>query len=154
KLAIGSTGALNAAAPTIVEFGAGANATLALSGFSVAVSQLGYSSADPGHPIIENGSAAPATLTYVDDGSQHNFPAVLRDGTGGGALGFTKAGDGQLTLNADNSFTGPLTINQGKVIQAGSLACDVYNFSEFRHNNFESFGGRLYNFGVTTFEFS
>jgi fibronectin-binding autotransporter adhesin len=104
-----------------VAFGASAPSTagLQLNGHSVTIGALSTNAA-PGTPFIENANAAGGVLT-VSQATNSTFAGVLRNGTGGGTLGLTKAGVGDLTLTGTNTYTGATTINAGRVLVNGSL---------------------------------
>ena len=46
-------------------------------------------------------------------GLTDTFAGMLRDGTGGGSLGLTKAGPGALVLTGSNTYTGPTAVSGG-----------------------------------------
>ena len=88
-LQLGSTGALNDASPRPVSLDN--DGTLRLAGNSPTVTALSSSSANT---AVENQSATAAILTVNQPSGVNTFAGTLRDGTGGGALGLTKAGPG------------------------------------------------------------
>ena len=115
-------GALNAATPVAVAFGA--SGTLGLYGRSVVVSGL---TTAPGSTsaIVENGSPTNvATLTVAVSAATPNaFAGVIRDNTA--PLNLTKTGAGVLTLSGSNTYTGATTVEQGTLTVDGSLARGV-----------------------------
>ncbi len=148
-LQLGSAGALNSAAPNSVTFGFLNNGLLALNGFSITVSGL-TTNPVTGTPAVQNGNAAPATLT-VNNSTGNSFAGVLQDGPGGGALSLTKTGSGTLALSGNNTFTGPLNINGGTLAESGgAIVADVHDQAAFIYNG-GVFGGRLFLDGTVTF---
>ncbi|MEI7956501.1 MAG: autotransporter-associated beta strand repeat-containing protein, partial [Verrucomicrobiota bacterium] len=110
---LGSTGALNSTTPNSVTFGPSAPATtkLQINGNTVTIGALS-TNATPGTVVVENANAAAATLT-VSQTINTTFAGVIQNGSGGGALSFTKTGSGTLTLSGPNSYTGTTTISGG-----------------------------------------
>src|SRR5262249_479019 len=76
---------------------------------------------------IQNGGAVPATLFVGSDNSSTTYSSTLTDGAAGGTLGFTKNGNGTLTLSGANTYTGATTINTGTLVVAGSLGGSTVN---------------------------
>jgi autotransporter-associated beta strand protein len=120
---LNSAGALNSTAGSenAVTFGASTTTgKLALNGRSYTISNL-TSNATPGSPVVENGNATAVTLTV---GNSQNlsgtYAGVIQDGTGGGALSVTKAGNGTLTLSGTNTYTGATAVNGGTLQLDGS----------------------------------
>ncbi|MBL9161668.1 MAG: autotransporter-associated beta strand repeat-containing protein [Planctomycetaceae bacterium] len=114
-------GALNAASPVAVGFGA--SGTLDLFGQSVVVSGL-TTAPGPTSAVVENGSSNVATLTVAVSAATPNvFAGVIRDDFA--ALNLTKTGAGVLTLSGSNTYTGATTIEQGTLKVDGSLARGV-----------------------------
>jgi fibronectin-binding autotransporter adhesin len=147
-LQVGSAGALNSAAPNLVTFGFGSNGLLALNGFSITVSGL-TTNPVTGTPAVQNGNAAPATLT-VNNPTSNSFAGVLQDGPGGGALSLTKTGSGILALSGNNTFTGLLNINGGMLAESGgAIVANVHDQAGFIYNS-GVFGGRLFLDGTFT----
>ena len=110
-LQLGSATALNTTAPRPVAFGA--DGTLRLAGNSVVVSGLTGSAANT---FVENQSDTQAILTIDKAASTTDtFAGTLRDGTGKGPLGLTKAGSGTLVLTGANTLTGPVSVTGGKL---------------------------------------
>jgi autotransporter-associated beta strand protein len=97
--------------PNVLTFGGGISPTLRLAGNSVSV--LGLAGDTAFNAWIENGAAAPATLTVVKDSGTDTFAGTLQDGAGGGKLGLTKIGAGTLVLAGANSATGAMTVKGG-----------------------------------------
>ncbi len=149
NLLIGTPGALNFSAPNSVTFGAGSTGTMTLAGNSVTISGLN-TNANVGTPVVQNQSSTPAFLT-INVAVSSTFAGTLEDGAGSGALALVKLGSGTFTLSGTNVFTGPLTIVAGTVVEsAGALANNVTNQATFVYNG-GSFGGRLTNAGIATF---
>ncbi len=99
---------------------AGLNETIgAVSGFS--------SSA-----VVQNAAAANAALT-LNSPSFNVFEGILRDGAGGGALSLVKSGNGEQGLSGNNTFTGGVTINAGRldVESSGALNSTTPNAVAF-----------------------
>lgn len=111
-LRIGSTSALNTAAPNLVTFANNTESKLVtLDGFSVTaggLNTLGTTDA----VTVQNASATAATLTVQNTGT-HTFRGVMTDGTGGGALSLAKNGSGTQILTRANTYTGSTTISEG-----------------------------------------
>ena len=76
--------------------------------------------------IVENGLGGTlAVLTIGGDGNS-SFAGLLQDGAG--TLGITKAGAGTLTLNHNNTYTGPTNVRQGQVtIPSGGTITSAAN---------------------------
>jgi autotransporter-associated beta strand protein len=91
------------------------NGTFTLNGHSVTLGGLD-NRGNATSPVIQNASASPATVTVVDpvnSGFDGEFPGILQDGPGGGALTLIKAGPGPMTLSGNNTFTGGLAVQNG-----------------------------------------
>jgi fibronectin-binding autotransporter adhesin len=84
-------------------------AALRLSGNSVSVGSI------TGAGTIENANAVPGLITTGYDNTNTTFSGLIRNGSGGGALGLTKAGAGVLTLPGSNTYTGLTTISGGAI---------------------------------------
>ena len=67
-------------------------------------------------------SSRPMALTGTSTLSPSNTHTITLSGVLSGAGGFTKTGLGQVTLNADNTFTGGVTVNAGTVRAQGDYA--------------------------------
>ncbi|MEI6713394.1 MAG: autotransporter-associated beta strand repeat-containing protein, partial [Verrucomicrobiota bacterium] len=121
-LIMGSNFALNSVTPNPVTFGAGvaSGTKLQMNGNSVTASALS-TNATPGSAVVENGNATGGTFTVSGTGSS-TFAGVLQDGSGGGALSFTKGGSGTLTLSGSNTYTGLTTITAGTIVVGASNA--------------------------------
>jgi autotransporter-associated beta strand protein len=130
---------------------------LQLNGTNVTVSKLTNSGATY-RGVVENANATAATLTVGNSKNYTgDFKGWLRDGTGGGALGLTKAGGGTFTLSGSNSYTGVTTVNAGVLaIGSGGSINNTNKVSigagEFKYNSgtalsktveFAGTGGRL-----------
>ncbi len=63
-----------------------------------------------------------ATLTFAGGSisGQNNLAGTVSDGTQGGNLAIVKNGPGTWTLNANNTFTGGLTVNYGTIQYYGT----------------------------------
>lgn len=116
--------------------------TLQLGGNNVSVATLSMDNANVGTPVIENASATPATFTTASAASK-TYGGIVRDGTGGGALSFTKGGAGTLTLANENTHSGDTVVSGGTLALAHSLALSK---STLDYNNQ---GGAL-SFGTLT----
>ena len=130
-LQLGNASTLNATAGSenAVTFGASSSGTLRLNGNSLVVANLS-TNATPGSTFVENANASAATLTVGNSTNlSGSFAGVLRDGTGGGTLGLTKAGTGTLTLTltgtgtgtGTDTYTGTTTVSAG-TLKLGSAA--------------------------------
>jgi len=73
---------------------------------------IGGLSSTGGAGFVENESAASATLTLNNTGTQ-TFSGVIRNGTLAGTLSLTKGGAGTQILSGANTYTGATTINAG-----------------------------------------
>ena len=108
----------------------GPGGTLRLNGYSTVVGAVQSLSAGSG--IIENGGGADSILT-IDGATAGNssFSGLIRDG-GAGRLGLTLA-SGALTLDGVHSYTGPTTINGGRlaITSTGGIASSVTNNARF-----------------------
>ena len=90
-----------------------AGGTAELNGFSLAAGDLS------GAGNVQNGGAATAaTLTVGSDNTSTSFTGLLSNG-GNAALALTKTGTGVLTLSAQNTLTGPVTVNGGGLTATG-----------------------------------
>ena len=115
----GSTNSAGFSASTAaLTFGASNTPTLSLAGKNLTRGNI--SSTNTG-AILENASASAATLTSSAAGNT-TFAGIIRDGSGAGALSFTKAGLGALTLTGANTYTGATTINGGTLNINGSIS--------------------------------
>ena len=115
-----STNALNSAIPQSVAFGPSSTGDLQLNGNSVTIGTLS-SNILMGTPVVENASVTAATLKINQDSSA-TFGGVIQDGAGGGALSLVKSGSSSLTLTGINTYTGPTTVNNGRLLVNGSLS--------------------------------
>jgi fibronectin-binding autotransporter adhesin len=91
---------------------------LDLRGFSPTVGALSGSAGG----LITSGSAGVAMLT-VSSVSNSTFAGLIENGLG--TVGLTKAGSGELTLTAANTYTGLTNVNAGTLLVNGSLAGEV-----------------------------
>ena len=110
---VAHTGALNSAAPNAVSFTAGSTGTLQLNGNSVTVSSLSTDAGNPGTAFVVNSHTTAADLSVFKASGTDTFAGVMKDGTGGGALGLTKAGGGTLILTGANTYTGATAVTGG-----------------------------------------
>ncbi len=92
-----------------------ANGVLAVSGTDNAVSSFDAIAGT----YVENGNAAPGTLTLGGDNADMAPPCLFRDGAGGGTLGLTKTGSGTLTLTEANTYSGATTVASGTLLANG-----------------------------------
>ena len=115
SLQLANAGALNSTGINPVTFGSSSTGLLSLGGNSVSIASLA-SSATPGTPVVQNGSAAAATLN-INNGGGLTYAGVLQDGAGGGALSLV-LNTGTLTLagSSANTFTGAVTVNDGSLV--------------------------------------
>ena len=89
-----------------------ANGILNLNGNSASVASLTASADSSGTPILQNGSATPATLA-INGSAATAFTGTLQDGTGGGPLSLLKSGSGTQTLGGTLSYSGSTTVGAG-----------------------------------------
>ncbi len=111
-LKAGSTGAFSDSSAVTVNSGA----SFVLDGNSMTIGSLG----DGGS--VSNGNVAAVTLTAGGDNTSTTFSGALEDGTGGGALSYTKVGSGTNALSGANLHTGLTSLNGGRLNVSGSLA--------------------------------
>jgi len=124
-LLVGSAGALNATTgfENAVAFGSSTTGTLALNGRSITVSSLSGNAAGPTVTNATGATAANAVLTVGNStNASGSYAGSLQDGTGGGTLGLTKAGNGTLTLSGANTYSGATTISAGTLAAGASNA--------------------------------
>ena len=80
--------------------------------------------------IVQNGAGVQLNGNALTIGSGNNlsstFSGSIADGTGG-AGSLIKLGTGILTLYGSNTYTGPTTINQGKLAVDGWLTNSAFN---------------------------
>jgi autotransporter-associated beta strand protein len=88
-------------------FTVNAAGTLRLGGNSSTIGGLN------GTGTVENANPVAAVLTAGADNGNSTFNGLIRDGSGGGALGLKKGGNGTLTLTGVQTYTGPTTSNVG-----------------------------------------
>ena len=81
--------------------------TLDMNGFSVTVGSLA------GAGYIVNNNTPVSTLTTNVISGTGAFTGVIKDGSTAGNMAFTKTGAGLQVLELQNTFTGPVTVNQG-----------------------------------------
>ncbi len=106
-LVAGNANAFPTAAPAALTMNGG---TLRLNGFSFPFANLSGAAG-----IIQNGSASTvAVLTVGSDNTSTAYGGTLADGAAA-TLGLTKTGTGTLTLTGANTYTGPTTVNGGKL---------------------------------------
>ena len=99
--------------------------------------------------MTTTGSSGSDTLTVGGDNTNTTFNGEMLDGLGR-TLGLTKVGSGTLTLNSNNTFTGPITVLGGTLtLGGGTLAADVHNQANFVYSG-GTFSGRLFNDGSIT----
>ena len=113
-------GVLPASTPVSIAAGA----TLDLGGGSQQVSSLSDSAAGSGGSIINSGSTA-STLTLSPSGVSTTFSGTIQGGGTMGSIGLVMSGSGTQVLAGSNTYTGPTTINAGKLIVNGSLVSPV-----------------------------
>ena len=91
--------------------------TLDFNGKSEAIDAL-----SGGGGIITNTAAGTTSqLTIGASGGSGIFSGVVQNGAGGqGAMSITKTGSGMITLTANNTFTGAVTVNNGTLALTGT----------------------------------
>ncbi len=100
-----------------------AGATFDLGGLSAsAVSLADYSGS--GGRVINSAAGTTSVLTLVPSGAT-TFSGAIAGGGTLGAVALTMNGPGTQVLAGSNTYTGPTTINQGKLSVNGSLASAV-----------------------------
>jgi autotransporter-associated beta strand protein len=114
---LGNLGALNSGSPNSVTFGASSTGTLSLNGNSVKIGDLNGASSSS---TVQNTSSTEAILT-INAPNSDQFAGVVRDG-GTAALSLVKAGAGSLTLNGNNSYSGPTDISGGTLVLGNANA--------------------------------
>ena len=109
---------------------------------SVAVRTGGGFSAAGGaeriHGISAYDSAETATLTILATNNAISTYAYITDGTHGGKLGVTKRGAGTAEIDGELSFSGPLNVDEGKLIVRNSSGA----YTWFRLTVKENYGVR------------
>lgn len=105
-LQLGHAGALNVSGANTLTVQAG---TVRLNGQQITVAGL-----DGDGSVVNNHATAPSTLRVNGAGT---FTGTLNNGAAG-TLGLTKAGNGTLSLQGNNQFTGATVVEQG-VLQVG-----------------------------------
>ena len=105
---------------------------------------LGEKGVDPlyGWGMLDAGKAVNGPAQFTG-----NFTAELRSGQSGvfanaisGNGGLLKRGNGQLTLQADNTYTGPTTVEGGRLRLAGDVAGDLTLLNQ---SQLQADGGRI-----------
>ena len=91
------------------------------------------------HGISAYDSAETATLTILATNNAISTYAYITDGTHGGKLGVTKRGAGTAEIDGELSFSGPLNVEEGKLIVRNSSGA----YTWFRLTVKENKGGRL-----------
>lgn len=117
-LIVGSAGAFPAGTPLTLG-GNGTIGTLDLNGRIIAVSglALGSGASAAGQIIGNSSTTAAATLIYSSP-SASTFGGTIQNALGSGTktVGLTVQGDGSLTLNGPDTYTGTTTIGNGTLI--------------------------------------
>src|SRR4029079_14074915 len=85
-----------------------------------------------------------ATLTTGGNNTSTTFSGVIS-----GSGGLTQAGNGTLTLSGSNTYTGPTTMNAGRIVIAsgGSITSDVTTNGGLFVNNGTALGNQTVNTG-------
>ncbi|GEM_PF-2560784 len=109
-LKLENDGALNSTTPNAVDM---ENGTLQINGKTVTAADL------KGNGTVENANATAGNLTINKASGSSTLSAVVRNGTGGGALVVIKKGSGTLLLTGANTYSGPTTIEGGALGGAG-----------------------------------
>ena len=100
---------------------------LDMEGFSETINGLWSTNADAAlgttatNSFIQNSAASTvSTLTVGDNNATSTFAGVIRDNNGvGGQVALTKIGNGVLTLNQANTYSGNTTVNAGTLALTG-----------------------------------
>ncbi len=111
-------------------FGPASTGMLSLNGFGVTVRSLN-TDANPGTPIVQNGTIALATLSFVGTSATSVFNGKLQDGSSAPLNLFINEFQGQVTLGGSNSFTGSVTILAGNLILTNASALGAANAVNF-----------------------
>jgi fibronectin-binding autotransporter adhesin len=112
-VAMGNSQALSSFPGNDVTFGPGSTGTFSLKGHSVQIRTLS-TNLMVGSPVVQNGSATPATFDFGITSGPATYAGLFRDGPGGGALSLTI--NGPVTLSGNNEHTGVTTVG-------GALSC-------------------------------
>ena len=115
-----ASGGLGGSGFASIAFGAATTGTVQLNGNNITLMTLS-SNASVGSPVVENAASTPVTLTVAEASNSNStngtavtniYAGVLRDGTGGGALGLQLT-VGTLTLSGINTYTGDTNVAGG-----------------------------------------
>ena len=102
-----------------------ASAAFDLGGGSQQVASLSDMTPGSGGSIINSNAAAAAVLTLSPTGGSTTFSGGIQGGGTLGAISLVMNGSGTQVLAGSNTYTGPTTINGGKLLVNGSLASPV-----------------------------
>jgi fibronectin-binding autotransporter adhesin len=93
---------------------------LTVAGGTLEIGQFDFTAGGlAGSGTIANGSATTRWLV-VTNTAANTFAGSLQDGSGGGLLGFSKGGDGTLTLTGSSSYGDVTTVTGGTLTFAGN----------------------------------
>ena len=93
---------------------------LTVSGGTLEIGQYDFTAGGlAGSGTIANGSATTRWLIVTNTGA-NTFAGSLQDGSGGGLLGFSKGGDGTMTLTGSSSYGDVTTVTAGTLAFAGN----------------------------------
>ena len=98
--------------------------TLDLSGGSQQVASLSDQTPGSGGSIVNSGTGT-SVLSVSPTGGSTTFSGAIQGGGTSGTISLVMSGSGTQVLAGSNTYTGPTTINGGKLVVNGSLASAV-----------------------------